>query len=618
MVREPVCHKSGGAYAYLLDPHRLSISLKAKKDYLKSCRLFYGDPWEPAQPPKELRMNRVAADDLFDYFRVIMQVPASKRLIYAFLLDDGSEQFWYTEAGFHTKQPEPKEMGLPFFQMLYIREGDTVLTPDWAKRAIFYQIFPERFRNGDKSSDPPNVVEWGTLPVTSETFYGGDLKGIIDSLPYLNSLGVNSIYLTPIFSSPSSHKYDTTDYYMIDPHFGNMETLCGLVRKCHEMGLKIVLDGVFDHCGFEFWAFQDVVQKGSLSKYKNWFKVYDFPIEIHPVPTYETWGKNVWRMPRFMTSNPEVKKYLIDVAVYWIKEADIDGWRLDTASEIDHEFWREFRREVKAAKPEALIMGEISQNASAWLEGDQLDSVMNYPLRDIIADFFAKGSIKVEEFDARLAKLRMQYYQQVNDVLYNLLGSHDTVRFLSLCDGHVERMKLAIIFQMTYVGMPAIYYGDEIGLKGSKEWEDNRPGMIWDETRQDLGLLEFCRKLINVRKDHRALTDGDFATLHLDPKTNTYAYLRKHKEDRVLVALNNSSRKQSITIESKRINPDREPVFTDLLTARDYRVKAGNIHLSLEPCKAVVLSDQRDNSELAEGEIDYRGRRARSARTHPY
>lgn len=318
-----------------------------------------------------------------------------------------------------------------------------------------------------------------------------------------------------------------------------------------------------------------LVQKGQLSKYKNWFKVYSFPIETHPVPTYETWGKNIWRMPRFMTSNPEAKKYLIDVAVHWTKETDIDGWRLDTASEIDHEFWRDFRRAVKATKPEALIMGEVSQNASTWLEGDQFDSVMNYPLRDIIVDFFAKGNIKAEEFDARLAGLRMQYYQQVNEVLYNLLGSHDTMRFLSLCDGQVERMKLALIFQMTYIGMPAIYYGDEIGLKGGKEWEDNRQGMIWDETNQNPELFDFCRRLISVRKSHKALTDGDFVTLHSNSQTNTYAYLRAHEEGRILAALNNSSGKKNITIESEKITPDREPVFTDLLTAQDYRVTQG-------------------------------------------
>jgi len=590
MMQEVVCHKSEGAYAYLLDPSRLSITLKAKKGYLKSSSLLYGDPWEPTRPLKELHMHRVASDSLFDYFNIVMEVPRSRRLRYAFTLDNGHKKLWYTETGFQSKQPETKEMGLPFFQFLYMRESDMFLTPNWAKRAVFYQIFPERFRNGDKTNDPPNTVEWGTLPITSETYYGGDLRGIIDSLPYLSDLGINAIYLTPIFSSSSSHKYDTDDYYKIDPHFGDLKTFCELVQTCHKMGIKVVLDGVFDHCGYGFWAFQDVVQKESSSKYKDWFKIYGFPIRTHPTPTYETWGKNIWRMPRFMTSHPDVKKYLIDVAAHWTKEADVDGWRLDTASEIDHEFWRDFRRAIKAAKPEALVIGEITQNAAPWLQGDQLDSVMNYPLRDIIVEFFAKGSIKAEEFDARLARLRMQYCQQANEVLYNLLGSHDTVRFLTLCNGHLEKMKCAIIFLMTYVGMPVVYYGDEIGLRGDKHWEGSRQGMIWDEKKQNRELLDFYRRLIGARKENQALTDGDFITLHANSKTNTYAYLRSHGKNQILVMLNNSSQTRSVAVQNEKINLNAGSIFTDLLSADRYETTEGKMLVSLRAYSGAVLA----------------------------
>jgi len=590
MMREFVCHKTEGAYAYLMDSSRLNLSLKAKRGYLKSCCLLYGDPWEPRQPLRKRRMRKVAGDDLFDYFSVAFKIPFSRRLRYAFILDDGYERFWYTEGGFHSKQPATEEMGLPFFQLLYMRESDVFSTPNWAKRAVFYQIFPERFRNGDETNDPPNAVQWGSLPATAETFLGGDLEGIIESLPYLSNLGVNAIYLTPIFSSPSSHKYDTQDYYRIDPHFGETSTFCELVRACHHSGIRVVLDGVFDHCGFEFWAFQDVVQKGPRSKYKDWFEIYSFPIKTHPAPTYGTWGKNIWQMPRFVTSHPEVKKYLIDVAVYWIKEADIDGWRLDTASEVDHEFWRDFRRAVKAAKAEVLIIGELSQNASPWLQGDQFDSVMNYPLRGIIADFFAKGSIKAEEFDARLARLRMQYCVQTNEVLYNLLGSHDTVRFLTLCNGDVRRMECALIFQMTYIGMPAVYYGDEVGMIGSGEWTDSRRGMIWSEDEQNRELLDFHKRLIRIRKSHEALTHGDFTTLHADSATNTYAYLRSRGEGRVVVAINNSCETQCLTVRSGRIRRGSRLVFTDLLTGEKYRADEGRIQVSLAAYKGVIFS----------------------------
>jgi len=465
------------------------------------------------------------------------------------------------------------------------------LIPRWAKKAIFYQIFPERFCNGDKTNDPPNVVEWGTLPVTHHTFYGGDLRGIIEKLPYLSDLGINAIYLTPIFSSPSSHKYDVKDYYRIDPHFGDLATFQELVQKSHEMRIRIVLDGVFDHCGFEFWAFQDVVEKGAKSEYKEWFRIYSFPIKTHPTPTYETWGRNVWNLPRFMTSNPEVKKYLIDVAVYWIRETDIDGWRLDTASEIDHDFWRDFRKEVKAAKPEALTIGEVPHDASPWLEGDQLDSVMNYPFRDIVIDFFAKRIITVEDFDARLAKLRMQYRQQVNEILYNLIGSHDTPRFLTFCDNNVEKMMCALIFQMTYIGMPVIYYGDEIGMSGTGGSEDWRGAMTWDESKQNQKLLNLCKKLSGIRKTQYALTDGDFTTLHVDSKTNTYAYLRHGGNGRILAAINNSSETQDIAIQNERIGFSPEVILTDLLTEDRHKVSDGEIRLSLKPYSGVIISE---------------------------
>jgi len=592
MLREAVYHKPWGAYAYLLDSDTLIVILKARKNDLKSCQLFHGDPWEPNKPLEKIDMKKAATDDLFDYFRAIKEVPASRRFRYTFLLDDGSEQLWYTEAGFSSKKPEPKELGIPFFEFLYLRENDAFSVPKWAKEAIFYQIFPERFYNGDKKNDPPNTVEWGALPVSHATFYGGDLQGIIEKLSYLSNLGINAIYLTPIFSSPSTHKYDTRDYYQIDPHFGDLATFKRLVQKCHDLGIKIILDGVFDHCGFEFWAFQDVVQKGPKSKYKDWFKIHSFPVKTQPKPTYETWGKDIWILPRFRTSNPEVKQYLIDVAVYWIKEADIDGWRLDTASEIDHDFWRDFRKVVKAAKPEALIIGEIPHDASPWLEGDQLDSVMNYPFRDIVIDFFAKNSITAEEFDARLAKLRMQYKQQVNDALYNLFGSHDTVRFLTLCDGKVEKMMLALVFQMTYIGMPVIYYGDEIGMSQSgHNWEDSRAVTEWNEIKQNHKLLNFHKRLVAIRKTHPALTGGDFTTLHWDSNANTYAYLRHNYEERILVALNNSAQTQKITLLEEKTGLAEGQVLVDLLSMERYKVQDGKIQLFLKSFTGVIIAE---------------------------
>lgn len=594
ITRKIICHDSEGAYAYLANSHRLIINLKAEKEYLRSCEFVYGDPWEPVETLKQVPMDKVAMDEFFDYFNVSIEVPASRRLWYAFFLDDGNRKFWFTAAGFHSKRPEAEEMGLPFFLMPYIRESEVFVLPNWAKKAVFYQIFPDRFKKGNKTNHQLNSVSRRNLPTTNEAFYGGNLNGVIESLSYLSDLGINAIYLTPIFSSPSTHKYDTTDYYKIDPQFGDTRTLQELIRKCHEKDIKVILDGVFDHCGYEFWAFQDVVKNGKLSKHKDWFRVYSFPIMTDPVATYETWGKNIWHMPRFVTSNPEVKEYLLDVAAYWIKEADIDGWRLDTAAEIDHEFWRDLRKVVKATKPEALLIGEISQSASAWLWGDQLDSIMNYSLREIIIDFFASNRIRAEEFDARLARLRMQYYLQVNQVLYNLVGSHDTPRFLSICGGDKKKMKLALMFHLTYAGMPALYYGDEIGMKSISD-KDCRQAMIWERKRQDLDLLSFCKKLIAIRKSLTALTEGDYVTVHANSKKNTYAYVRSYENELVLVALNNSSRKQHINIKCGGISEADMTTFQNMFTGQKLTAKNGVISLPLEPKTGEILKNLATN-----------------------
>ena len=592
MLREAIYHKPCGAYAYPLDSQTLSITLRAKKGDLKSCQLFYGDSWQPDVPLQAVKMKKVATDELFDYFRIIVDVP-SRRIRYVFLLDDGHEKLWYSEKGFSIEKFEAGELGLPYFELLYIRENDVFSVPEWARGAVIYQIFPDRFYNADKTNDPPNSKRWGELPVTEDTFYGGDLRGIIEKISYLSELGIDAIYLTPIFSSPSPHKYDTSDYYQIDPHFGDFETFKELVDKCHERNIKVILDGVFDHCGYNFWAFQDVVQKGRKSKYRKWFRIYDFPIRTHPQPTYETWGKGIWWMPRLLTENPEVKKYLIKVAVYWIEKAGIDGWRLDVASEVDHDFWREFRKAVKRANPEALLIGEVPHEVTPWLQGDQFDSVMNYPFRAVMIDFFAKETIKVDVFDAILAKQRVEYKQQANEVLYNLLGSHDTIRFLSLCKGKEEKMVLAITFQMTYLGMPAIYYGDEVGMVGG-DWSylDCRRAMVWDEVSQNRELLNHYKKLINIRKVHPALTQGDFTTVHMNPRSNTYGFLRRYGDERIFVILNNSPRKQTVTISVKKIGFAENATFFDLLSREEHVAVDGKMKLHLSRYTSMILEEK--------------------------
>lgn len=456
--------------------------------------------------------------------------------------------------------------------------------PKWAEGAVIYQIFPERFYNGDKANDPPNTKGWGKLPITRRAFYGGDLRGIIKKIPYLAELGVDAIYITPIFCSPSNHKYDTTDYFQIDPHFGDTKMLEKLVRECHKKSIKIILDGVFGHCGNGFWAFQDVLKKGLKSKFADWFYIYSFPIKKRPKPTYEACG--IWWLPRLRTENPEVKKYIFSVATYWMENAKIDGWRLDVANEIGHEFWKEFRKLIKKVNPETIILGEIWHIASPWLQGDEFDSVVNYPFRQLVVDFFAKNRINVKEFDEGLAWIRKAYGKEVSHVLYNLIGSHDTPRFLTLCRGDVRKMILAVIFQMTYLGTPAIYYGDEKGMVGGAD-PDNRRAMDWGELeglRKE--LFELYKKLIMLRKNNPALKTGEFFTHLIDSKNNLYSYLRRSESQEILIVLNNSAKTRMVAIPTPK---GWKGTVIDLLEGGKNEIIEGKIRASLRPYSGLIL-----------------------------
>jgi len=542
MIKEAIFHKSDIPYAYPVNKDQLKIVLRTAVFDVDRVYILFKDRYDWLGKFKIKPMTLVHTNELFDYYETTLEL--NKRFLYFFyLVSETGEKLYYTEAGFFKKRPEDSFWG--FFHYPYIREKDIFSPPDWANECIVYQIFPDRFNNGDKTNDPENVRPWGEKP-TADSFFGGDLQGIIDKIDYLKELGINAIYLTPIFLSPSTHKYDTTDYYTIDPHFGNTEKAKELVRKCHDNGIKVIFDAVFNHCGYDFFAFQDVVKNGPKSKYWDWFNVYEWPIKTHPKPTYETFGENVWRMPKLMTKNPEVQKYLLEVAEYWIKEVDIDGWRLDVANEIDHHFWRKFREVVKNAKKDAIIVGEVWHDASPWLRGDQFDSVMNYPFRNAVVDFFAKRKISAVKFNTLITEQLMRHMDSVNRVMFNLIGSHDTERFLTLANGMVARMKLALVFQFTFVGVPYIYYGDEAGMVGGFD-PDCRRCMIWEEEKQNKGLFEFYKKLVRIRKEHEELKYGNFTTLYAVGRV--FAFRREYKGNSIVVIINNSSKEEVIFLE---------------------------------------------------------------------
>ena len=406
------------------------------------------------------------------------------------------------------------------------------LPPSWASKAIFYQIFPDRFYNGDPHNDPIGKEEWNGQP-TCFNFFGGDLKGIIAKIPYLQQLGVTALYLNPIFDSPSNHKYDTRDYLKIAPEFGDFNVFKSLIDQLHFAGMKVIIDGVFNHCGDQFWAFQDILKRGAKSRFKDWYYCREFPVCQGSNPNYECWW-NFGTLPKLNHQNPEVVQYLLKVIAFWTSTG-IDGWRLDVPNEVHMDFWRIFRPLVKSINPEAFIVGEIWDEPFPWLTGDTCDAVMNYRWRNAVIRYFAKSEISAEQFRMELINNRSNLPWEFIISAYNLLGSHDTPRFLTVCNGERGRMLAALAFQFTYPGVPALYYGDEIGLTGDKD-PDCRKTMRWKENEQEQVILKATRQLANLRKEHQALQNGSYYDLHLG--NGVFGFIRNGKNEQILACFN--------------------------------------------------------------------------------
>lgn len=440
------------------------------------------------------------------------------------------------------------------------------LNPNWVKDAIFYQIFPERFFNGNPENDPPNTVPWESKP-TRNNFFGGDLEGIIKKLDYLKELGINAIYLNPIFKSESNHKYNTEDYLSIDPHFGDLSIFRKLLSETHKLSIKIILDGVFNHASERFWAFDDLVNKGPKSEFKDWFYISDFPIIKKPKPNYLTFGEE-YKMPKLRIENNIVKEYIFSIIRFWGKYG-IDGWRLDVPFLIkDKNFWKTFRKIVKEINPNSYLVGEIWENASLWLKGDEFDGTMNYRLRKLIIDFFVKKKISTEVFTNEIKKLLKDYSWDATLSNLNLLGSHDTERYLTLCKNNYDVFLLSYIFLFTFPGIPMIYYGDEIGMVGGED-PDCRKTMVWDRGSQNLEILKFIKKLIKARNSNKCLKTGkiEIITSNTD---GLFIFKRYLEEEEFIIILNRAKAIEDYKLELGSDAFNSNETFKDLITGRKY------------------------------------------------
>ena len=459
--------------------------------------------------------------------------------------------------------------------------------PAWVPDAIFYEIFPERFYNGDPGNDPPGTLPWGGRP-TRENFFGGDLRGIADKLPYLEELGVNALYLTPIFPARTNHRYDVCDYMKVDPALGSLGLARELVQDAHARGMRVLFDAVFNHCGDGFWAFEDLQKRGAASPYRDWFIVDSLPIVQNP-PSYMTCGGAPY-LPKLNTRNPETRAYLLRAATFWLEQAGIDGWRLDVPWKVPIDFWREFRSAVKRANPEAYVVGEVWRDGHMWLNGDTFDGLMNYRLRDLILDYCVRDAMDAEDVDFELDLLRENLGPAAPYAL-NLLGSHDTPRILTLCEENVDRAVIALTFLMTYVGAPMVYYGDEVGMQGEND-PLCRGTMEWDESKWNRRLAKTHHALISLRREHPALRRGNFETLRVF--NAVYAFARRYGEDTVIVVFNPRQAISDVAVPLGRL-ARLATEWEDALRGNRYPVRDCKLWIErLDGCSALVLTARKD------------------------
>ena len=444
--------------------------------------------------------------------------------------------------------------------------------PEWVKDAVFYQIFPDRFCNGDLTNDPPETEPWGNPP-NRTNFFGGDLQGIIEKLDYLQGLGVNALYLNPIFKARTNHKYDTTDYFEIDPSFGSNDLFIKFVHELHRRDMRIILDGVFNHCGDSIWAFEDVKIHGESSRYADWFIVRSFPVTANP-PSYYTCGGAPY-LPKFNINNPQVQDYIFQVATHWLKEASIDGWRLDCCQKIPLLFWQEFRKIVKDVNPQAYLVGEIWREAAPCIQGDTFDGITNYRLRELILNYCAAFILDAEDFSYEMEQLYKSLGSAAPAML-NLLGCHDTPRILTVFQGEVDRMLIALAFLFTTIGTPLIYYGDEVGLLGGMD-PDCRRTMQWQEGLWNLRIQNAYRKLIDLRKHHIALRRGNFESLLAFERV--FAYRRILEKDEVIIILNPGAIVENLAIPTNSTVEQWHDLFND----KEYLSVNGRLNFTRVP-----------------------------------
>lgn len=458
----------------------------------------------------------------------------------------------------------------------------SIQTPAWVKQAVFYQIFPDRFARTQTAVDRPEMavpLEPWDAPPTLSGYKGGDLWGVIDQLAYLQELGITALYFTPIFQSASNHRYHTHDYYQVDPLLGGNEAFLAMLEAAHDKGIRVVLDGVFNHASRGFFYFNDILENGPQSPWVDWFKVEGWPLSAYDgsMPAnYASWVNNR-ALPQFNHANPKVREYIMRIGEYWIRQG-VDGWRLDVPHEVEEPgFWQEFRDRIKAVNPEAYIVGEIWTDARQWLDGTQFDGVMNYLFTGptlaftagdrVVMDYveippyYPYPALDAAGYQAKMEHLLGLYPWEIQLAQLNLLSSHDVARTLSVVGEDLPSLELAVLLQMTFPGAPCVYYGDEVGLAGALDPDCRRTFPPKDQWNQ--ALLEHHRQLIALRHRYSALQVGTYKSIVA--KDLVYGFQRADDHNTLIVLVNAGSEETTLDLKAALEDPQPlQPVYGPL------------------------------------------------------
>lgn len=512
-------------------------------------------------------MNRVVIDQYTDIFRVEFH-PSSTKFEYKFILRNGNEILEVGSSGIATSSN--------FFTFDFASPSVRILNvPKWSEGAIVYEIFPDRFWDGNPSNDPSGTLPWGGTP-TNTNFFGGDLRGIIDHVDYLKSLGINVLYTTPIFEAPSNHKYDTQNYMKIDPHFGTLETFEELVSDLRKDDIHWVLDGVFNHTGTQFFAFQNLLKNQQNSPYKDWYFVLKYP--VIEMPGYYRTFQDYASLPKLNVMNPEVQKYLKSVIDYWTSKG-ISGWRIDSANVIANQFLVDLYGWIHDVNPNSLDVAEIWTNTSQWFDEGAFNSVMNYLFQSAAYNFIIYGS-GAKSFVESTNSYLNTYPPQLWNSLWNLIDSHDTPRALTVANGNLNKMKALVGLQMTFPGAPMIYYGDEIGMTGGND-PLNRACMIWDKSKWNMKLFDWYKLLINIHETNPALRYGDYTPIVVDK--DVLGFERSYEGQTLYIFINGGS-------EVQKISTSLSGRFENLVDGSVINAK-DTLNLTIQPYQVMILKE---------------------------